>query len=82
MQSLALVIFLNVSFLAIIGCFQKYYHQNTDGYLEILGIWNAQNQDITLVHLAIRITGHALRLFRCLLGFILHTKQSLNLIQA
>ena len=33
--------FLNVSFLAIIGCFQKYYHQNTDGYLEILGIWNA-----------------------------------------
>ena len=42
-----------------------------------------QNQDITLVHLPIRITGHALRLFRCLLGFILHIKrQSLNLIQA
>jgi O-antigen ligase len=34
-------IFINTSLLALIGCFQKYFHQNTDQYIEILGIWNA-----------------------------------------
>ena len=34
-------IFINVSLLAVVGCFQKYFHQNSDKYVEILGIWNA-----------------------------------------
>ena len=54
---IALLFVLNFLILCIVGIYQNYTQKWTDDFLEILGIWDALNQDITFQLLHIKIIG-------------------------